>query len=66
VERRDRGGTPEAETNRFVANVVRGAVARTASAVRSAGTVVVQLGTREIARTIMPELANEVKRLRLA
>jgi F0F1-type ATP synthase membrane subunit b/b' len=48
----------------FMTRALEGALARTKN-VATGGSVIVQIGTRELARTLMPEIANEVKTLRL-
>jgi hypothetical protein len=48
----------------FMSRALEGALSRVKS-VGAAGTVIVQFGTREIARMLMPEIAGEVQRLRL-
>jgi hypothetical protein len=48
----------------FMTRALEGALSRV-KAVGSGGTVIFQMGTREMARAIMPDLANEVKTLRL-
>lgn len=49
----------------FMQRLVERALVNTRVAGGRGGTVIVQLGTREVARELMPEIADEVKRLRL-